>query len=62
MDFEDILLDLAQRAIEVMTYRDLRDTLDAIEAAEIGLSSTHGLLAAAIATAITREIERRGLE
>ncbi|HEX2171667.1 MAG TPA: hypothetical protein VHL09_04420 [Dehalococcoidia bacterium] len=60
-EFDDIVLALAERAVEVMTGQDLRDTLEAIEAANVSLSSTWGLVAASITTLIQNELSRRGL-
>ena len=60
-EFDDIVLGLAERAVAVMTYQDLRETLEAIEAANVNLSSSWGILAASITALIEREIARRGL-
>ncbi len=44
-----------------MTYQDLRETLEALEAANVSLSSSWGILAASLTTLIEGEIARRGL-
>jgi hypothetical protein len=60
-EFDDIVLALAERAIEVMTGRDLRETLEAIEAANVSPTSSWGLVAESIKVLIEGEIARRGL-
>lgn len=60
-EFDDIVLALAERAIEVMTYQDLRETLEAIEAANVSITSSWGLVAASIKALIDGEIARRGV-
>ena len=60
-DFDDIVLSLAERAVEVMTGQDLRQTLEALQATNLSLTSSQGILAASISSLIERELARRGL-
>lgn len=60
-EFDDIVLALAERAVEVMTGQDLRETLDAIEAAHVSSTSAWALTAESIRALINAEIRRRGL-
>ncbi len=60
-DFDDVILSLAERAVEVMTGQDLRQTLEALQATNLSLASSQGILAASISSLIERELARRGL-
>ncbi len=60
-DFDDVILSLAERAVEVMTGQDLRQTLEALQATNLSLTSSQGILAASISSLIERELARRGL-
>ena len=60
-DFDDIILGLAERAVEVMTGQDLRETLEALQATNLSLTSSQGILAASLTSLIEREMVRRGL-
>ena len=60
-DFDDIILGLAERVVEVMTGQDLRETLEALQATNLSLTSSQGILAASLTSLIEREMVRRGL-
>ena len=61
-DFDDVILSLAERAVEVMTGQDLRQTLEALQATNLSLTSSQVILAASISSSlIERELARRGL-
>ncbi len=60
-DFDDVILSLAEHAVEVMTGQDLRQTLEALQATNLSLTSSQGILAASISSLIERELARRGL-
>ena len=60
-DFDDVILSLAERAVEVMTGQDLRQTLEALQATNLSLASSQGILATSITSLIERELARRGL-
>ena len=56
-----MILGLAERAVEVMTGQDLRETLEALQATNLSLTSSQGILAASLTSLIEREMVRRGL-
>lgn len=61
-ELDDIILGLAEQAVVVMTYQDLRETREALESCNVSPFSNQGILAASLATFIQQEITRRGLE